>query len=705
MRDRTWEEYLLSNRLMMPWMSAYDSMHYGRYLPLYWSMMKNLPEERAKYMKEGMLTASITGKPFSSIPFDQWIEMTMNKGSKMKGGWIGITQNEEALQTNIKIVNKIAKVKVKLHDLAHLKERQYKHVECSPSRMKKDEEVVQNATGCLQKWNSVPWDTEIVQLRSLESGLLASQKLEEDFSTAKKAGEEKLALFFNERILTNEKKIYDRIPMSKRSNFSKPPKEGNVEKAKKTDRMENKAMVKIISLAEKNSLNLKELMQYRLTEVCLSIFNINGDIRKAVKSKLIECFKHEESCILPEVAIVDMGFIWRKCIPNAGEREQAANKYTWGDYAKKVFEMIITRHPRAMEYHLVNDRYDIEMSIKDAEHKKRSRLFIGGAKNIYPATDETVPPAKQFNGFFVNPENKTRLQAFLLEEFKVLAEKNIKKVYYTYKEKCFVCFPFSAKQSYFCHQEEVDTRMFYHAKLVDQRPDVDSIIIDAEDTDVVVISAFASTILRKNLIWYKRKQKYKCKDLCQRKVADVLIGFHALTGADAVSGFYRKSKKTLFKKLCVSNESRCLIQNIGRMEHLTDKEVSNVTKFVIKYIYNDKSSLTLAQARAKKWKSMKNKTTLGLPPDEDTFRQHLLRANYQAKIWYDFEKPSAPADPQQHGYSYNGQHLSPVCHTKIACPDVLPSPESEESDVEDSDESFSDFEQYESSDDDMIFEY
>ena len=114
MRDQNWDDYLLSIRLMMPWMSAYDSLHYGRYLPLYWSMMKQLPAERASFMKAGMFTASITGKPFSSLPFDQWIEMTMNKGSKMKGGWIGITQNEEALQTNIKIVNKIAKVKVKL---------------------------------------------------------------------------------------------------------------------------------------------------------------------------------------------------------------------------------------------------------------------------------------------------------------------------------------------------------------------------------------------------------------------------------------------------------------------------------------------------------------------------------------------------------------------------------------------------------------
>ncbi len=34
----------------------------------------------------------------------------MNKGSKMKGGWIGITKNEAMLNIHTKTVNKIMKV-------------------------------------------------------------------------------------------------------------------------------------------------------------------------------------------------------------------------------------------------------------------------------------------------------------------------------------------------------------------------------------------------------------------------------------------------------------------------------------------------------------------------------------------------------------------------------------------------------------------
>ena len=73
--------------------------------------MNNLDQEKASYMNAGLFEASISGQSFSALPHDQWIEMMMNKGSKLKGGWIGITQNEEAAHTSTKVVNTIAKVK------------------------------------------------------------------------------------------------------------------------------------------------------------------------------------------------------------------------------------------------------------------------------------------------------------------------------------------------------------------------------------------------------------------------------------------------------------------------------------------------------------------------------------------------------------------------------------------------------------------
>ena len=83
-----------------------------------------------------------------------------------------------------------------------------------------------------------------------ESWQLVSKQIEEDFNTAEELGEQQINQFFQERVLSDEKKFYDRIALNKRKNFSKPPQENTVDKPRKRDRMENRAMVKILSLAE-----------------------------------------------------------------------------------------------------------------------------------------------------------------------------------------------------------------------------------------------------------------------------------------------------------------------------------------------------------------------------------------------------------------------------------------------------------------------
>ena len=158
-------------------------------------------------------------------------------------------------------------------------------------------QTVEILIGTLQEWNANPWNTEIPTLHSLESGLLASEELVKDFDSAKEEGEKQATKSFQERVLTNEKQIYNRINLNKRSNFSKPTVDKNTGKVHKTDAMENRGMVKIIYLAETAAADLEELMRYRLTKICLPLFNINGQMRKAVKSILINNFEMHETTL------------------------------------------------------------------------------------------------------------------------------------------------------------------------------------------------------------------------------------------------------------------------------------------------------------------------------------------------------------------------------------------------------------------------
>lgn len=86
LRSQCWENYCNSLRLMQPWLAAYNNTNYTRYITIYWASLQQLNDEQLEHMRNGAFSSSLTGNPYSAIPHDQWIEMTMNKASKMKGG-------------------------------------------------------------------------------------------------------------------------------------------------------------------------------------------------------------------------------------------------------------------------------------------------------------------------------------------------------------------------------------------------------------------------------------------------------------------------------------------------------------------------------------------------------------------------------------------------------------------------------------------
>ena len=140
------------------------------------------------------------------------------------------------------------------------------------------------------------------------------------------------------------KKIIDRIKQNKRHSFKNPPEKA-VKKntTKNTDAMENKAMVNLVQVAQKSALDLQSVMEYRLTEVPLSLFHLNRTMKQ--KSKLLDCFSfnvpHE---VGNHVSIIDMGLLRRISLPSKKDRETYdGSHFTWKDYAEKLFLKIMGR--------------------------------------------------------------------------------------------------------------------------------------------------------------------------------------------------------------------------------------------------------------------------------------------------------------------------------------------------------------------------
>ena len=68
---------------------------------------------------------------------------------------------------------------------------------------------------------------------------------------------------------------------------------------------------------------------------------------------------------------------------------------------------------------------------------------------------------------------------------------------------------------------------------------------------------------------YRRNKLIKRKSFCFAEMASVLISFHALTGADTISGFYGHSKKTIYAKIQKNREGQQMLLNIGKNENIS----------------------------------------------------------------------------------------------------------------------------------------
>ena len=110
------------------------------------------------------------------------------------------------------------------------------------------------------------------------------------------------------------------------------------------------------------------------------------------------------------------------------------------------------------------------------------------------------------------------------------------------------------------------------------------------------------------------------------------------------------------------------LETLGKLDIQEEIDDKNSEMFLLKIIYNDQKNNKLCVARDSKWKSMKNKSTARLPPDKDSYRQHVYRAHHQAKVWYSFRDSGDPPNPVGHGYRLSGHNLVPSPHTREAIP-------------------------------------
>jgi len=79
--------------------------------------------------------------------------------------------------------------------------------------------------------------------------------------------------------------------------------------------IEQNALRGVINLVEDSQLvNLSELLEHRVIDECLALFNCNGTYRKTQKSKLIQKLFLQPVSL--QESYTDMGMIWRMATPS-----------------------------------------------------------------------------------------------------------------------------------------------------------------------------------------------------------------------------------------------------------------------------------------------------------------------------------------------------------------------------------------------------
>ncbi|CAH3159136.1 unnamed protein product [Porites lobata] len=75
-----------------------DRQNYARWIPVYLADMKELPRKHPKSIKSNHAISRSDNQPFAKVWTDMALEQSINADSKSKGGVVGITHNQSALQ-------------------------------------------------------------------------------------------------------------------------------------------------------------------------------------------------------------------------------------------------------------------------------------------------------------------------------------------------------------------------------------------------------------------------------------------------------------------------------------------------------------------------------------------------------------------------------------------------------------------------------
>lgn len=552
--------------------------------------------------------------------------------SKTSGGVIGYTLHANAVKRWILTQPQRARISRQCENMAGIHDDTTKRKDLGHTAKLKHEESVLKVMETIESCAN-PFDGTHEDLINIWSGVVASPACANDLANAYELGDKAVKKFFEERLFSNKISFYDKIVKSKLKTFSAI----KVRKGKDVVHVESdrKMFARLLLLGKNSSINLKELMCYALGNVSFPLATEDGALGSTVKSKFrAHILKKYPGAVVPSTP--DGGTLIIDAMAVVQGLGPAARPKTYGEFARKIFDICMTSGKSHERIDIVFDRYP-SISIKSLTHEKRAAGQSSGLRVIL-GPEKTLP--KQWNQYLRNGQNKELLIEFMFKEWSKYTDSiySKKEVFVQHGKLCHKILGKNRSQliqELESDQEEADTLMLLHADHA--KSTYDTITINSDDTDVFLLCISHYTNVRSNFFLKFGKLNDKTivnvkrqGELLGEELVKSLIGFHCFTGCDTTSSFHGKGKCRPWDLLCKSPELQKTFQALGESwEEISSGHFNRLQEFVCEIYSVEEKLVNDARYKLFLTKSFGEKK---LPPNEDSLKLHVKRANYQARV-------------------------------------------------------------------------
>lgn len=656
-----------------------NQQNYSRWLLKYHDDLLQVEEthpELAEEFKQGLFGILRTNFSFSRLPIDLTLEQTYNADAARR--LTGVTQFTNSISARQRWARShgIRSTVISfVFDFFRLRRIQDVTAALQNSIITKDLTCL-NAFIKECKDHINPFDFEQISfdyLFNIETGRSAPDDVANFLLNIEKTGQEQRDDFILQ-CSNNELRFESPISKNKILNFTSCTKKVKAKINNKVQevRMQRNFFGRMLGVAMEQTVDIEKLFSYPMTPIPLSLCHLDGSICSTAKSAMQGILRNDST--LPahvDVVLVD-GFFILHSLQNVPQ--------SFGNISKKILQTITNNN--ASSVHIIFDRY-FSPSVKDYERDSRAECNRDGEYHI--SGPEQVRP-EEFSKLLRKDKFKVALVKFLIDHWK----SNELAVFFNNKtillnfEKCYSYQVDTATGNvvqqinldFECPaHEEADTKIIYHASKINENCNV---VVKCSDTDILII-------MLGNVDRIKAKIYIECGVSNSRHVVNIsalvedlgldlcraLPGFHAFTGCDYNSAFYRKGKIRPFGILKKRDEFKTAFANLGDTSVDTNIIYPQLETFVcqmygfkrnnkvnsVRYAMFLRNYKVKNPAEAFLKKKLNNFDASCLPPCNAELLQHIQRARYITHVWQNATLPDPiKFKPEESGWILNTTH-------------------------------------------------